>query len=329
MTDESIGASADELALPRLGLCCAFDSEPTLKFRTTTVAHLSRLMLADSSGATALAFYSQLVHDNLDTLVGVMSWCIANSVHAFRMSSDLWPRATHPLVAPFVNALFDDAAVVAKCTRIREEAAAHDIRLSEHPDQFLVGNSLRADVVAGTIVDLEWRGRLGARLGVDVICLHIGSGAPDRESALWRWDSTLALLSPAVLSRLAFENDDRTFSPEHVLPASLAWGIPTVYDVHHHRAHPDSLDEIEATELAMASWGDREPYFHMSSPRSGWSAGDVRPHHDVIELDDWPPVWTMLARGGVRFTVDIEARGKERAIFSLRHALQTQPRISH
>ncbi|MES2523680.1 MAG: UV DNA damage repair endonuclease UvsE [Gemmatimonadota bacterium] len=311
----------DQPAVPRLGLCCAFDSEPTLKFRTTTVAHLSRLATADPTAASARAFYGQLVHENLDTLHAVLAWCTRNGVHAFRISSDLWPRATHPLVVPWVDELFQDAEVLAKCARIRGTAAAHDIRLSEHPDQFLVGNSLRADVVNGTIAELEWRGRLGAELGVDVICLHIGSGAPDRETALWRWESTLATLSPAVLSRLAFENDDRTFSPEDVLPACLAWNLPLVYDVHHHRAHPDSLDEIEATELAIASWGAREPYFHLSSPRAGWDTGDVRPHHDVIMPDDWPPVWTLLAQAGVPFTVDIEAKAKERAIFSLRHAL--------
>jgi UV DNA damage endonuclease len=306
---------------PRLGLCCAFVAEPTLKFRTTTAAYVARLLGADATGNSAREFYAQLVLENLDALSRVIAWCARNGVHAFRVNSDLWPRATHPVVRPFVEELFQRHDVQASFANIREQSAAHDIRLSEHPDQFLVGNSLRDDVVSATIAELEWRGKLGDAIGVDVVCLHVGSGAPDKNSALWRWETTLARLSCSVLSKLALENDDRVFTPELILPASLAWNIPLVYDAHHHRVLPDSLSEDEATEFAIASWGDREPYFHLSSPRAGWDNGDARPHHDMIDFDDWPEAWTALWEAGVRFTVDVEAKAKERAVFGVRDAI--------
>ena len=305
---------------PRLGLCCTFVDQPDFKFRITTVAHLSRL--AATGERAAFAFYEKIIVENLDMLVQVVAWCADNGIHAFRINSDLWPRATHPLVAPWVDELFARGDIQTRCTRVRELAQTRDIRLSEHPDQFLVGNSLREDVVTNTIADLEWRGRLGDALGVDVICLHVGSGAPDRESALWRWDATIPRLSASVLSKLALENDDRTFAPEHILPACLAWNIPLVYDAHHHRILRDSLNEEEATEFAMATWGNREPYFHLSSPREGWDTGDARPHHELIEPTDWPDAWTSLWEAGVPFTVDIEARAKERAVFAVRALFQ-------
>ncbi|MEP6778294.1 MAG: UV DNA damage repair endonuclease UvsE [Gemmatimonadaceae bacterium] len=306
---------------PRLGLCCTFANEPQLRFRTTTVAYLSRLFSTDPTGAVAPEFYEMLVRDNLTTLENVIRWCHTSGIHAFRINSDLWPRATHALVKPWVEQLFLNESIQAQFSRIRTLAEVSDIRLSEHPDQFLVGNSLRADVVDSTITELEWRGRLGDALGIDVICLHVGSGAPDRESALWRWDQTLTRLSPPVLSKLAFENDDRTFSPEQILPACLHWGLPMIYDVHHHRTLPDALSLDEATEFAIASWGNREPYFHLSSPRAGWNSGDSRPHHDYIDVSDWPSAWTELWNAGVAFTVDIEAKAKELAVFGLRSAL--------
>lgn len=318
----------------RFGLCCTFVGEEHFRFRTTTAAHLSRMLAGNASGDVSgdsgtYAFYRTLVEHNLRTLLDVLAWCRANHVHAFRISSALWPRATHPVVCEWVERLFGDADIRLLCDAVRTYAREHDIRLSEHPDQFLVGNSLREDVVNGTIAELEFRARLGELLGVEVICLHVGSGAPDRESALWRWESTLPRLSPAVLQRLAFENDDRVFSPESILPACLAWGLPMVYDAHHHRVLADSLDEDEATMLAMASWGDREPHFHLSSPRAGWEGGDARPHHDAIDIGDWPAVWSELLAAGVRFTVDIEAKGKERAIFALRtDLLAVWPAIS-
>jgi len=301
---------------PRLGLCCAFVAEPTLKFRTTTATHLSRL--AAQGETVAFEFYAQLIRHNLDALERVLLWCDLAGVHAFRINSDLWPRATHPLVMPWVNDLFSHSDIVAQCARVRETASRCDIRLSEHPDQFLVGNSLRPDVVNSTIAELEWRGQLGDALGVDVICLHIGSGAPDKTTALWRWETTLARLSPSVFGKLAFENDDRVFTPEDILPACLAWGLPLIYDAHHHRVCPDSLSEADATEFAIASWGDREPYFHLSSPRAGWNAGDARAHHDMIEPNDWLTEWTAMWQAGAPFTVDVEAKAKEHAVLALR-----------
>ncbi|MGV3711087.1 MAG: UV DNA damage repair endonuclease UvsE [Gemmatimonas sp.] len=301
---------------PRLGLCCTFVDQPLLKFRTTTVSHLARLAAADAQAA--FSYYENVTVSNLTVLLDVIEWCAVNGVHAFRINSDLWPRATHPLVQPWVEQLFARDDIRALFLRIRELARTRDIRLSEHPDQFLVGNSLRADVVQSTVTELEWRGKLGDALGVDVICLHGGSGLPDRESALWRWEATVAQLSPSVLSKLALENDDRVFTPEDLLPLSLAFDLPLIYDVHHHRVHGDSLDEDEATELAFASWGDREPYFHLSSPREGWDARDTRPHHDLIEPADWPESWTQLWQAGYRFTVDIEAKAKERAVLGMR-----------
>ncbi|MEO7358901.1 MAG: UV DNA damage repair endonuclease UvsE [Gemmatimonadaceae bacterium] len=301
---------------PRLGLCCAFIEQPQFKFRTTTVAYLSRL--ADADAAVAFAYYEKIIVENLSTLAQVICWCFTNGIHAFRVNSDLWPRATHPLVTPWIEQLFARADIQSLCQQIRESAIAHDVRLSEHPDQFLVGNSLRLDVVDNTIAELEWRGRLGDAIGVEVICLHVGGGLPDRESALWRWEPTLARLSPSVLQKLALENDDRVFSPEQMLPACLAWNIPMVYDAHHHRVLSDSLSIEDATEFAIASWGNREPYFHLSSPRAGWDNGDSRPHHDMIEPSDWPDAWTALWEAGVRFTVDIEAKAKERAVLQVR-----------
>lgn len=302
---------------PRLGLCCAFVAQPQFKFRTTTVAYLSSLQLKDPTSALAREYYGGIIRNNLGTLEDVVHWCSAHDVRAFRVNSDLFPRATHPLVIPWVDELLAMSEVQEQCARVKRAASELDIRLSEHPDQFLVGNSLRADVVNGTIAELEWRGKLGDLLGYDVICLHGGSGLPDRESALWRWEATLERLSPRVLSKLALENDDRVFTPQDILSASLAWGLPLIYDAHHHRVHADDLSEAEATELAIASWGDREPYFHLSSPRDGWDARDARPHHDLIELTDWPDEWTQMWRAGVKFTVDVEAKSKEQAVLSL------------
>ena len=71
------------------------------------------------------------------------------------------------------------------------------------------------------------------------------------------------------------------------MPLCRAEGLPLVYDVHHHRCHPDGLTVDEATELALGTW-DREPLFHLSSPLYGWPGPRPERHHDFIDPADFP-----------------------------------------
>jgi UV DNA damage endonuclease len=98
------------------------------------------------------------------------------------------------------------------------------------------------------------------------------------------------------------------------MPVCLEAEVPLVLDAHHHRVLSGQLSLEEATDWAVATWGDREPYFHLSSPRSGWNAGDPRPHADFIEPTDIPFYWMEL---GVPLTIDIEAKAKERAVVAV------------
>ena len=81
---------------------------------------------------------------------------------------------------------------------------------------------------------------------------------------------------------------------------------------------PGGLSLEEATDWALATWDRREPYFHLSSPRAGWSAGDPRPHADLVDPADVPAYWLGL---GIPLTIDVEAKAKERAVVALRRAV--------
>ena len=149
-------------------------------------------------------------------------------------------------------------------------------------------------------------------MGANTIVFHGGSAAGGVEPALERLTRGLDRLSPRARSRVALENDDRLFSPSALLPVCRAAGIPLVYDVHHHRCHPDGLSVEEATDAAAATWGGREPWTHISSPRDGWASSNPRPHADDIDPADVPPTWL-----GRRMTMDVEAKDKERAVVRL------------
>jgi UV DNA damage endonuclease len=92
--------------------------------------------------------------------------------------------------------------------------------------------------------------------------------------------------------------------------------------VHHHRCNADALDVDEATRRAAATWGAREPYFHVSSPRAGADGVDLRPHADYVDPGDVPELWQTM-----RLTVDVEAKAKERAVIALKEALTSESAV--
>ena len=138
----------------------------------------------------------------------------------------------------------------------------------------------------------------------------------DKPAALKRLTRTVGDLSVHARSRLTLENDDRTYTPSDLLPVCHDLGQPLVYDVHHHRCHGDELDEETATRRAIETW-NREPLFHVSSPRDGWQADNPRSHSDYIDLRDFPSLWD-----GMDITVEVEAKAKELAVRRLKTALE-------
>ncbi|MDQ3474901.1 MAG: TIM barrel protein, partial [Actinomycetota bacterium] len=194
-----------------------------------------------------------------------------------------------------------------------ELARAYDVRLSLHPDQFVVLNSEREPVVRSAVQELEQQAKVAELVGADVIVLHAGGASGGTQAALERLERGLSLLSPRVRQRIALENDDRCFTPASLAPLCQRSDVPLVYDVHHHRCLGDGLSVEEATELSFATWGDREPYAHLSSPKGGWEAPNPRAHADYIHPHDFPAEWTDRT-----VTIDVEAKAKERAVMAIK-----------
>ncbi len=64
-----------------------------------------------------------------------------------------------------------------------------DIRLSFHPDQFVVLNSERPAVVASAVGELEMQASVAELLGADTIMLHGGSPAGGRRPRSSGWSA--------------------------------------------------------------------------------------------------------------------------------------------
>jgi UV DNA damage endonuclease len=300
----------DELeSMIRLGLCCIFRDQP-IKFRTTTAAAISRMKRADG-----LLKLSGLCMANADAVLASLEFCAENGIGCFRINSQILPLKTHPECGYAVDDLPEGDEIVRRFKKCRRFAKRHKLRTCFHPDQFVVLNSSRPDVVEKSIEELEYQCEVAKWVGADVVSIHGGGAYGDKEKALARFARNLKRLSRRVRSRLTVENDDRTYTPADLLPLCHAEGVPLVYDVHHHRCNQDGLSEEEATEQAIATW-NREPMFHISSPIEGWKGPKPGRHHDFIAVKDFPVFWRDLD-----LTVEVEAKAKEVAVLKLKRQL--------
>ena len=291
----------------RWGLCCQFLDAP-IRFRTATHRYVASL-----DAARRRAYLSDVVRSNAIALAHAVERCAELGIGAFRVNSQILPLATHPVTGYTLDDLDDGDVIRRSFSAAGDLARLRDVRLSFHPDQFVVLNSERADVVHAAVRELEYQGALAELVGADVICLHVGGVTGGVDAATERFERGLERVSARVRERLAVENDDRLFAVREVVALSRRTGLPLIYDVHHHRCHPDGLPVADATELLVASWNGREPYAHLSSPRDGWDAANPRPHAAYVDPADVPDAWLALPR----LTVDVEAKDKERAVVAI------------
>jgi UV DNA damage endonuclease len=293
----------------RFGLCCIFREQP-IRFVNTTATSIARLERTD-----ALAKLNRLCLANANSLLTALRFCSSHGIGCFRINSQILPLKTHPQHGYAIGDLPEAPEIVARFQACGAFARESDIRTGFHPDQFVVLNSPRPEVVTASVQELEYQSEVAEWVAADVVNIHGGGAYGDKAKALEDFARNLHRLSPRARSRLTVENDDKIFTPADLLPLCRAEGLPLVYDVHHHRCHRDDLSEIEATEQAAATW-NREPLVHISSPQQGWDGPNPKRHHDFINVKDFPQCWRDRD-----MTVEVEAKAKELAVLQLMETL--------
>jgi len=294
----------------RLGLCCLFRDQP-IKFVTTTATAIGKMKRSD-----ALVKLNRLCMANAEALLAALHFCADKGIGCFRVNSQVLPIKTHPTCGYEVDELPESEEIIRRFKECGKFVKKHKMRTCFHPDQFVVLNSQRPDVIKASIRELEYQAEVAEWIGADVINIHGGGAYKDKQKALADLAFTINRLSPRVRNRLTVENDDKTYTPADLLPVCKVTGIPLVYDVHHHRCNPDTLSVEQATRVALTTW-NREPMFHISSPIQGWDGPKCERHHDFIDVNDFPKCWNELD-----ITLEVEAKAKELAVLRLQAGLQ-------
>lgn len=289
----------------RFGLCCIFKNEP-IHFRRATFRYLSTFKRQDQ-----LLYLSKIIISNAESLLKALIFCKNNGIGSFRVNSRILPLKTHPEIGYETEKLPEYKIILDlfyECGRYSRE---NNIRTTLHPDQFVLLSSPSESVTEKSIAELYYQAETAEWINADVINIHAGGAYGSKDEALKRCKKRIQKLPDSIKKLLTLENDDKIYTPSDLFPVCMEMNIPLVYDVHHHRCIEKDYNIEKTTELALKTW-NREPVFHISSPRYGWENNKKQIHSDYISLDDFPLFWENLD-----ITVEVEAKAKELAVLRL------------
>lgn len=263
-----------------------------------------------------------LIHKNIDDLAVILRWNHKNGIHVFRMSSDMFPLASH---AEFYD-VFDWSMFEEKLAKVGDLARQYDQRLSFHPGQYTLLTSHREEVTENSVRDLHVHARIMAMMGLSkdsVIVIHGGSTNGGKAAALDRFRTNWTLLNGETRDRIVLENCELGYSILELLPVCRELSIPLVVDYHHHNINNGGLDNVtDILPEALATWRTRgiRPKFHISESRPGVLPSDPVPlrraHSDHVT--SIPPEVYFVMDQGHDLDLMIEAKCKEQSIAHLR-----------
>lgn len=297
--------------IPVLGLCCLTSDSKTISYRTTTKTTFDKLTEEDK-----LKKLKDIYTANINMFSNAVIYCARNGIAMYRVTSHLFPFYETTAGIEALNSVSNKLPILGQLI------SELNVRVVMHPDQWVVLSSDKAQVIERSIEELIFHAKVFDLMGLKsnrFNLLNIHGGKKGNALVLI---NTIKNLPFNVRNRLTLENDEKSYSTKDLLFVSDKTNVPILFDFHHSLINNrlSSYDHKKISEeyhLSKQTWNSEESYCttHISNGSGGFL--DCK-HSDFI--DRYPE---LLLNGDVVPYVEVEARGKELAIFALRHKMLT------
>ncbi|HZK24057.1 MAG TPA: UV DNA damage repair endonuclease UvsE [Oscillospiraceae bacterium] len=280
-----------------------------------TVTWKTYQKIRETSTDAAIEKLLRVARQNLKNSLRLLQYCQANFVQVYRFSSKIIPLATHPEVE--WNYLQD---LQPELQALGEYIITNKLRVTFHPDHFIVLNSPREVVFKNAVADLAYHSLLLTALQQDdnaKLVIHVGGSYGNKETALERFMENWSLLPTGAAKRVILENDDRTYTANETLTLCEKLQVPMVLDVHHDWCnHEPGRDLTEIYARFVGTWQATPlpPKIHVSSPKCTTAP---RSHHNYVDAAAVYLVLKQLQRYTSTLDVMVEAKQKDQAMLRL------------
>ncbi len=264
----------------------------------------------------------ETVDNNLECLQKMLKYNIEKNLLFFRITSDLVPFASHPICTYNWQKHFKE-----KFKQLGETINKNFIRISMHPDQFIVLNSKNSDVVKRSVSELVYHAEILNLMQLDntaKIQLHIGGAYGDKKESLNRFAKIYQKLDNKIKQRLVIENDDRIYNFENCLTLFEKIKIPILFDFFHHSIlnNKESLSYI--LKKQQETWGEYDglPMVDYSSQKPNSRLGTHAEKINIIDFKNF-----LEKSKNYNFDIMLEIKDKEKSAIKAYKLVKKDERI--
>ena len=258
------------------------------------------------------------IEGNLNCLLKILEFNYRNSLLFFRITSDLIPFASHPIMKFNWQDYFKSGF-----REIGNYINKNSMRISMHPGQYTVLNSKNEKVVQNSIRELKYHIEVLELLGLDStakVMTHVGGFYGDKKRSVTRFIQTYKKLDDIAKEHYVIENDDKSYNLNDCLRINENIGIPIVFDSYHHFCYNQGEPLEMAIELITKTWkkSDGIPIVHYSSEHP--SKGKCS-HADEIDQNHFNNFLRLTSK--FNFDLMLEIKNKEKsALIALKHLIK-------
>lgn len=215
----------------------------------------------------------ETVEQNLTCLFKILQFNARRDLLFFRITSDLVPFASHQ-----INKFKWQKHFRRNFEKIGKFIRDHNMRISVHPDQFTLINSLDLDIFKRSIAELQYHAEVLDLMNLDTtakIQIHVGGVYREKENSMRRFVSRYRKIGKTLRRRLVIENDDKSYTVKDCLRIHDDTGIPVLFDTFHHEVHNNGEAVIDCLRKTRKTWqvNDGIPMIDYSHQRDGSPKG--------------------------------------------------------
>lgn len=248
------------------------------------------------------------IENNLNCLAKILEFNHKNKILFFRITSDLIPFASHPIMKFDWQEYFK-----LKFKEIGAYIKKKSMRITMHPGQYTVLNSQNDMVVQNSIKELKYHVEVLDLLGLDSsakIISHVGGVYGDKKNSIKRFIKRYNQLEEDIKNHYVIENDDKSYQLKDCLLINESIKIPIVLDAYHHDCYNQGEPLEKAIGLIIKTWkkNDGLPIIHYSSkhPYRGKYI-----HADELDMNHFKSFLTKTMN--FNFDLMLEIKNKEKS----------------
>jgi UV DNA damage endonuclease len=203
------------------------------------------------------------------------------------------------------------------------------MRISMHPDQFIVINTPQEEIFKRSVAELAYHAMVLDLLHLDAtakIQLHVGGVYGDKPQSKQRFIEHFSSLDQSITKRLVIENDEKSYHVQDCLQIHERIGIPVLFDYFHHTLYNNQESLAQVFECCLATWKKKDgiPMMDYSSQKPNKPPGAHADHLDAEAFISF-----LRQTQPYDFDLMLEIKDKEGSALQALAFLKTDCRLIH